>query len=53
MLVRFQIPGTPGSCDRYYTKRLTIQKKIFGQAVWFSRTRCSDREPGNSVDGKE
>jgi YVTN family beta-propeller protein len=33
--VRFSIPETPRSCGRYYTKRLTIPRKIFGQTVWF------------------
>jgi hypothetical protein len=33
--VRFKIPKAPKSCGRYYTKRLTIPKKIFGQTVWF------------------
>jgi len=35
MKVRFSISGAPGSCGRYYTKRLTIPKKISGQTVWF------------------
>lgn len=35
MTVRFRIPKTPASCGRYYTKQLTIPKKIFGQTVWF------------------
>ncbi len=35
MQVRFRIPKTPGSCARYYTKRLTIPRKISGQTVWF------------------
>ncbi|MBS1891507.1 MAG: hypothetical protein JST59_09440 [Actinobacteria bacterium] len=35
MKVTFRIKGTPGFCGRYYTKRLTIPKKIFGQTVWF------------------
>ncbi len=35
MTVRFSIPKAPTSCSRYYTKRLTIPKKIFGQTVWF------------------
>jgi len=33
--VRFRIPKTPHSCGRYYTKRLTIPRKISGQTVWF------------------
>jgi hypothetical protein len=33
--VRFRIPKTPSSCGRYYTKRLTIPRKISGQTVWF------------------
>jgi hypothetical protein len=33
--VRFKIPGVPGSCGRYYAKRLTIPKRISGQTVWF------------------
>jgi hypothetical protein len=33
--LRFRIPGTPGSCARFYTKRLTIPKRIGGQKVWF------------------
>jgi hypothetical protein len=35
MKVRFSIPGAPSNCTRYYTKRLTIPKKISGQTVWF------------------
>jgi hypothetical protein len=35
MKVRFSIPQAPSSCARYYTKRLTIPKKISGQTVWF------------------
>lgn len=35
MTVRFRIAKTPTSCGRYYTKRLTIPKRIFGQTVWF------------------
>jgi alpha-tubulin suppressor-like RCC1 family protein len=35
MKVRFSIPEAPSSCSRYYTKRLTIPKKVFGQTVWF------------------
>jgi hypothetical protein len=35
MSVRFSIPQAPSSCSRYYTKRLTIPKKIFGQTTWF------------------
>jgi hypothetical protein len=35
MTVRFAIPDAPDSCHRYYTKRLTIPKKVFGQTVWF------------------
>lgn len=42
MTVRFAIPGAPDRCDRYYTKRLTIPKEIFGQTVWFQ----SDSEFG-------
>jgi hypothetical protein len=33
--VRFRIPKTPHSCGRYYTKRLTIPRKVSGQTVWF------------------
>lgn len=33
--VRFKIPKTPKGCGRYYTKRLTIPRKISGQTVWF------------------
>jgi YVTN family beta-propeller protein len=33
--VSFSIPEAPNSCNRYYTKRLTIPKKVFGQTVWF------------------
>jgi hypothetical protein len=33
--VRFRIPKTPGSCSRFYTKRLTIPRRISGQTVWF------------------
>ncbi len=35
MTVRFQIPAAPDSCARYYTKRLTIPKRVAGQTVWF------------------
>ena len=35
MTVHFSIPEAPTRCSRYYTKRLTIPKKIFGQTVWF------------------
>jgi hypothetical protein len=35
MTVRFSIPEAPTKCSRYYTKRLTIPKEIFGQTVWF------------------
>jgi alpha-tubulin suppressor-like RCC1 family protein len=35
MTVKFTISKTPTSCGRYYTKRLTIPKRIFGQTVWF------------------
>ena len=35
MKVAFRIPRTPRSCGRYYAKRLTIPKKVFGQTVWF------------------
>ena len=33
--VHFRIAKTPKSCGRYYTKRLTIPRKISGQTVWF------------------
>jgi Regulator of chromosome condensation (RCC1) repeat len=33
--LKFRIPGTPGSCARYYTKRLTIPKRYGGRKVWF------------------
>lgn len=33
--VHFHITGAPGSCGRFYTKRLTIKKKLFKQTVWF------------------
>jgi hypothetical protein len=35
MRVRFSVPKAPSSCARYYTKQLTIPKKIFGQTTWF------------------
>jgi sugar lactone lactonase YvrE len=35
MTVHFAIAGAPGSCRRYYTKRLTIPQRISGQTVWF------------------
>jgi hypothetical protein len=35
MKVRFDVPQAPSSCARYYTKQLTIPKKIFGQTTWF------------------
>jgi hypothetical protein len=34
-LVHFEIPKTPSSCGRYYTKQLTIPQKVSGQTVWF------------------
>ena len=33
--VQFRIPGTPGSCKRFYTKSLTIPQQISNQTVWF------------------
>jgi hypothetical protein len=33
--VHFHIAGTPASCGRFYTKLLTIPKKISNQTVWF------------------
>jgi hypothetical protein len=33
--VRFEIAGAPQSCGRYYTKQLTIPRRISGQTVWF------------------
>ena len=33
--VHFEIPKTPKSCGRYYTKKLTIPQRISGQTVWF------------------
>jgi len=33
--VAFRIPGTPGTCARFYKKRLTIPRRISGQTVWF------------------
>jgi hypothetical protein len=33
--VRFTIPKTPHSCGRYYTKRLTVPRRISRQTVWF------------------
>ena len=33
--VKFKIAGTPSSCGRYYSKRLTIPKVVSGQPVWF------------------
>ncbi|HEX8754066.1 MAG TPA: hypothetical protein VF731_11690 [Solirubrobacterales bacterium] len=33
--VKFKIPKTPALCGRFYTKRLTIPRKISGQTVWF------------------
>ena len=33
--VQFRIPGTPGSCNRFYTKSLTIPQQISNQTVWF------------------
>ncbi|MGN6257980.1 MAG: hypothetical protein ACTHN3_09575 [Solirubrobacterales bacterium] len=33
--VKFEIPKTPALCGRFYTKRLTIPRKISGQTVWF------------------
>lgn len=35
MTVHFSIPEAPTRCSRYYTKRLTIPKRISGQTVWF------------------
>jgi hypothetical protein len=33
--VHFRIPKTPRSCGRFYTRRLTIPRRISGQTVWF------------------
>lgn len=33
--VKFMIPKTPALCGRYYTKRLTLPRKVSGQTVWF------------------
>jgi hypothetical protein len=33
--VKFKIAKTPALCGRFYTKRLTIPRKISGQTVWF------------------
>lgn len=33
--VKLKIPKTPALCGRYYTKRLTIPRKVSGQTVWF------------------
>ncbi len=33
--VQFHIPGTPGSCKRFYAKSLTIPQQISNQTVWF------------------
>jgi YVTN family beta-propeller protein len=33
--VQFRIPKAPHSCERYYTKRLTIPEKFSGDTVWF------------------
>ena len=33
--VGFKIPGTPRGCRRFYSKALTIPKKISGKTVWF------------------
>lgn len=33
--VHFKISGVPKSCGRFYTKKLTIPKKIEKQTVWF------------------
>jgi hypothetical protein len=47
--VKFRIPETPESCGRYYTKRLTIPKRIFGQTVWFQSD--SKFGPGSQMAG--
>ena len=44
MMVRFQVPQAPSSCTRYYTKRLTVPKKVFGQTVWFQSDSIFDPE---------
>lgn len=33
--VHFTIANSPQSCVRYYTKQLTIPKRVAGQTVWF------------------
>jgi hypothetical protein len=33
--VKFKIPKTPALCGRFYTKRLTIPRRVSGQTVWF------------------
>jgi hypothetical protein len=33
--VHFHIARTPSSCGRFYTKRLTLPRKISGQTAWF------------------
>jgi hypothetical protein len=34
-VVHFHIAKTPSSCGRYYTKRLTLPRRISGQTAWF------------------
>jgi hypothetical protein len=46
MTVRFSILQAPRSCSRYYTKRLTIPKKAFGQTVWFQSDSIFAPEAG-------
>ncbi len=33
--VRFQIPGTPKFCQRYFTRQLTVARFVEGQKVWY------------------
>ena len=33
--VKFQIPGTPNYCKRFFTRKLTVKRFIEGQLVWF------------------
>jgi hypothetical protein len=46
MTVLFSIPKAPTRCSRYYTKRLTVPKKILGQTVWFQSDSLFGPEAG-------
>ena len=33
--VRFQVSKAPSNCSRFYKKRVSIEKTVSGQTVWF------------------